>query len=102
MKQDDVIPPDVVSEFYTVARVATTDRMAAAIPVLRGATAHHRDEHVDAPILYSVAQAARRLNCSRSTVWRIMRARGIKKVELYPGCERIRRSDIDSLAGGAA
>ncbi len=87
------IPAEIVQALLT----ATDDRRDAALRALRGENTNARQE--EGPLLYSVAQAATRLNVSRCTVWRILRARGIKKVELYPGCERIRRADIDALAG---
>lgn len=87
------IPADIVQALLA----APDDKRTAALRVLRGEA---KDTEVESgPLLYSVAQAARRLNISRSTVWRVMRARNIKKVELYPGCERIRRADVEALAG---
>lgn len=53
------------------------------------------------PLLYTVTEAAQRLNVSRSTCWRIIRAGRLTKVEIYPGCERLRRADVEALAGGA-
>lgn len=53
----------------------------------------------ESPLLYSVSQAARRLNVSRSTIWRICKARNIRKIELYPGAYRIRRADVEAVAG---
>lgn len=90
------IPAELVQALLS----APDDRRDAALRVLRGEIPSAQS-HDGSPLLYSVGQAAKRLNVSRSTVWRALRARGIKKVELYPGCERIRRADLEALAGGA-
>lgn len=78
---------------------APPDRYAA---ILRAASAagSQRIAEPDRPLLYSVSQAAARLNISRCSVWRAIRAGRLKKIELYPGFERLRRADVEALAGG--
>ena len=92
---------DIPGEFFAVARTATEERMALAIPILRGdqlAPTHSED----GPLLYTVTEAAARLNISRCSVWRAIRAGRLKKIELYPGFERLRRADVEALAGGVS
>lgn len=54
------------------------------------------------PILLTMGQACELIPCSRATLWRIVRAGRLKKVELYPGAFRLRRSDIIDLVNGKA
>ncbi len=52
------------------------------------------------PLLLTVEEAAKLLGISRCSVWRAIRAGRLKKIELYPGFERLRRSDVIALVGG--
>lgn len=54
--------------------------------------------------LLSIAQAARALNVSRTTVWRLLRDGRIPVVELRPGSRRIPSAAISALVqeGGKA
>ena len=52
-------------------------------------------------LLLTVTEAATLLGVSRCSVWRAIRAGRLKKIELYPGFERLRRADVESLVGGA-
>lgn len=54
------------------------------------------------PLLLTVADAAVLLGISRCSIWRAIRAGRLKKIELYPGFERLRRSDVEALAGGVS
>lgn len=49
-------------------------------------------------LLLGVGEAARYLGISRSTLWRMVRAGTLKKVEFMPGSYRIRRADLDAIA----
>lgn len=56
----------------------------------------------DGPLLLTVSDAATLLGVSRSTVWRAIRRGRLRKISLYEGCERLRRADVEALAGGAS
>ena len=91
---------DQTAELLQAMASATAERRLAALRLLRGeTTAPVVDER---PLLYTVTEAAQRLNVSRSTCWRIIRAGRLTKVEIYPGCERLRRADVEALAGGVS
>lgn len=87
----------VPNEILRALLSAPEDRQLAALRVLRGDRVSLHDE---TPLLYTVSQSARRLNMSRSSVWRAIRAGRLKKIEVFPGCERIRRADLEALAEG--
>ena len=54
------------------------------------------------PLLITVADAATLLGVSRCSIWRIIRAGRLKKIELYPGFDRLRRADVEAFAGGVS
>lgn len=78
---------------------ASDERKVAALKALRGETEPARRPAVG-PLLLGMGQAARLLNVSRATLWRILQAGTIKKVELFPGSFRVRREDVEALAAG--
>lgn len=50
------------------------------------------------PLLLGMGVAAKYLGVSRPTLWRMIQAGRLEKVEVLPGSHRIRRSDIEELA----
>lgn len=50
------------------------------------------------PLLLGMSAAAKYLGIGRSTLWRMVKAGVVEKVELLPGTYRIRRADLDSIA----
>lgn len=78
---------------YAVSK-ATQEAKEKALPILEG-----RDED---PALLLMGEAAELLNVSRPTLWRILKAGRLPKVEIYPGAFRIRRSDIMTFMSGVA
>ena len=40
------------------------------------------------------------LNISRATLWRMVNAGRLKKVEILPGSYRLRRADVEAIANG--
>ena len=91
--------PDVTTRLIQALANAPDAAKSAALRILQGHPLPHQE---DVPLLYTVSQAGRRLNLSRSSVWRAIRAGRLKKIEIYPGCERLRRADVEALAGGAS
>jgi excisionase family DNA binding protein len=70
----------------------------ANLPVLSGVEGP--SEPFADPVLLRMGEAAELLNVSRATLWRIIKAGRLEKVELYPGSFRLRRSDILTLISG--
>lgn len=54
------------------------------------------------PLLMPMGAAAKLLGVSRPTLWRMIKAGKLKKVEVLPGSFRVRREDIEALAVGRA
>ena len=52
--------------------------------------------------LLTIAQAARALNVSRTTIWRLLRDGGLPCVEIRPGSRRIPSQAITQLVKGGA
>lgn len=52
------------------------------------------------PLLLGMGAAAKYLGVSRATLWRMIRAGVLEKVEYLSGSYRIRRADLDAIAAG--
>lgn len=52
------------------------------------------------PMLLGMTPAAKLLGVSRATLWRMIKAGRLGKVEVLPGSFRVRRADIESIAAG--
>lgn len=89
----------IPAEFLSAALAAPPDRLRAALRVLRAETA---PPQTDQTLFLSMAEAARLLRVSRSTVWKLVRIGRLKKTRIYDGFERLRRADVEALAGGAS
>jgi len=75
---------------------ATEEAKEQALPLLEG-----REKPAPAdPALLLMGEAAELLNVSRPTLWRMLKAGRLQKVELYPGSFRLRRSDIMAIISG--
>ena len=89
--------PIDTTELLQALLAADEKQKAAALLALKG----QPDVRPTAgPLLLSVAEAAELLGLHRCTVWRVIRAGRLKKIELFPGCTRLRRADVEALARG--
>ncbi len=50
------------------------------------------------PLLLGMSAGAKLLGVSRATLWRMIRAGRLDKVEVLPGSFRVRRADIEGVA----
>lgn len=91
---------DVAGEFFAAARTANEQQMARAIPILRGM--EPSAPITTGPLLLSMGDAAKLAGISRCTLWRCIRDGRIKPVEIRTGFFRVRRSDVEALAGGVS
>ena len=87
-----------VEEFLRAFLDAGEDRRRNAMAVLRGESVV--PSHKRGPLLMGMGEAAAFLGISRPTLWRMIQAKRIEKVELFPGSHRIRREDLEDLAAG--
>ena len=51
------------------------------------------------PLLLRMSQAAKLLGISRTSVWRAIAAGRLQKIEILPNSYRVRREDVEALAG---
>lgn len=91
---------DVAGEFFAAARTATEQQMARAIPILRGMEPPAPTP--SGPLLLSMGEAAKLAGISRCTLWRCIRDGRIKPVAVRDRFFRVRRADIEALAGGGS
>ena len=61
-----------------------------------------RVEATTGPLLYGMTPASKFLGVSRATLWRMIKAGRLGKVEVLPGSFRVRRADLETLAAGKA
>lgn len=77
---------------------ATEEQKAAALQLLRGEKVEPAAQPVTGPLVLGMGAAAKFLGVSRATLWRIVQAGRLERVELYSGSYRLRREDLMSLA----
>jgi len=86
-------------KLFQAVFAATDDAKGRALEILEG---RELPSAIDDPLLLGMGEAADLLRVSRATLWRIIKAGRLQKVELYPGSFRLRRSDILDLVKGQA
>lgn len=88
-------------DFLAAYLAASPQRRHSALKVLRG-EAIIRDpldrDPLRPPLLLGMGEAAKYLGVSRPTLWRMIQAGTLEKVELFPGSHRVRRLDLEALA----
>lgn len=91
----------LTEELMTAALTAPDERKAAALRTLRGeVTEPPEKKESQGSLLLGMGAGAKFLGVSRATLWRILQAGRLEKVELFPGSFRVRRDDLESLASG--
>lgn len=78
---------------------ATEEAKSRALSILEGKVSSRNclADGVEAPLLMGMSESARFLGVSRATLWRMIRAGRLTKVEIYHNAFRLRRSDILAL-----
>ena len=88
-------------DFLSAYLAASVQRRASALKVLRGEALISDPLDCDPmrpPLLLGMGEAAKYLGVSRPTLWRMIQAGRLEKVELFPGSHRIRRMDLEEMA----
>ena len=94
---------DLNGELLAAVVAASEERKRDALKVLRGEAALAEagaPRPVTGPLLMGMGEAAQFLGISRPTLWRMIQAKRIEKVELFPGSHRVRRLDLEAIALG--
>ena len=91
-----------VSNDQLIQAVFTADDKAKeqALAILQGRACSPGSPDAAGPLLLTMGQSAELLGVSRATLWRMLRAGRLEKVEIYPGAFRLRKSDILNLVSG--
>lgn len=79
-----------------------TPEMQAEIDQVLAGKLKAKAETTTGPLLYGMTPAAKLLGVSRATLWRIIKAGRLSKVEVLPGSYRIRRVDLEALVAAKA
>lgn len=84
---------DLIRAIFT----APEEAKSRALLILQGEDIPSR---IDEPLLLTMGQSAALLNVSRATLWRMLKAGRLEKVELYPNAFRIKKQAILDLVNG--
>jgi excisionase family DNA binding protein len=79
---------------------APADVQAAIDRILDGKAAIQSDAASNGPLLMGMGAAAKFLGVSRATLWRMIQAGRLEKVEVLPNSFRVRRADLEAIAAG--
>jgi predicted DNA-binding transcriptional regulator AlpA len=77
---------------------ATPEQRERIHRILDG-TAESLAPAVSGPLLLGMSAGATLLGVSRATLWRMIKVGKVTKVEVLPGSFRVRRADIEAIAG---
>ncbi|QHI68478.1 helix-turn-helix transcriptional regulator [Tichowtungia aerotolerans] len=78
---------------------ATDEAKERALQILRG---EELPADSNEPLFLTMGEACELIPCSRATLWRIIKAGRLTKIEIYPNAFRLRRTDVLDLARGKA
>ena len=80
---------------------ATPEQLAMVDDVLAGKATAPPPPPITGPLLLPMGKACELLGVSRPTLWRMLNAKKLTRVEVLPKTYRVRRSEIEALVGKA-
>ena len=84
---------EIIQSVFT----ASPENKSRALEILQGKEAALQPAPIDGPLLLGMGESAKLLGISRCTLWRLIKAGRIEKVEIYHNSYRLRRSDLLDL-----
>ena len=78
---------------------ATPEQQAAIDHILEGKIEPEPKPRTG-PLLLGMGPAAKYLGVSRGTLYRMIQAGKLKRVEILPGSSRVRREDVEAIVDG--
>lgn len=93
---------DLTGDLLAAVVAATPERKQLALQALNGELPQALPRPLAEPLLLGMTAAARVLGVSRCTLWRMVRAGRIQKVELFRGSFRISRASLETFAAAPA
>jgi predicted DNA-binding transcriptional regulator AlpA len=78
---------------------ASQEQLAAIDGILERRIPEQMPVH-QGPLLMGMSASAKFLGVSRATLWRMVKAGLLQKVEVLPGSFRLRRADLEAIAAG--
>ena len=89
---------DVEARFLKIL-AASPEQLVAIDKILAGQFDQEQRD-LKAPLLVGMGAGARLLGLSRATMWRMIKAGRLRKVEVLPGSFRLRLADLEAIAYG--
>ena len=78
---------------------ATPEQQELIDQILEGEIPSKLDS-LTGPLLLAMGEGAIFIGVGRSTLWRMIKAGRLSKVEILPGSFRVRRADLEAIATG--
>jgi excisionase family DNA binding protein len=94
---------DLTGELLALLVATTQERKADALKILKGEAIVADPvscQPLTAPILLGMGTAAKYLGVSRATLWRMIKAKRLERVDLFTGTYRVRKTDLEDFACG--
>jgi hypothetical protein len=86
-----------IEQLMQAALTAPEERRQAALRVLQGETTPVA-KPVTGPLLMNINAAAKFLGVSRTTLWKIVAAGAVERLEVFPGSFWVTRASLEALA----
>ena len=78
---------------------ASPEQMQAIDGILESSV-QQKPAVMSGPLLMGMTASAKLLGISRATLWRMIKAGVLQKIEVLPGSFRLRRADLEAIVGG--